>query len=283
MGIKELLSPELIEGRKVPASGARNLIHSPVGKVMKKSIDSIQISIINLYEKYFVKLGIKKNGRFIQKSRWSFLRFPTYPLIGSQYAENKDYRVLFVGLEIGRDENPRGGIIGFDEKRKLVENNERHNPHVYGMGVATIFLLKKLFKNNQWREIRKGKTYKNTFKLANKFKPDVKPLSHIAMTNCYKFVTIKRKNRLGGKDRKNISTDLEWNLLEKEVKIFKPKFLVFESKDFKKDRWLQQLVSEIRKQNKNTKVFISNHPSYRSLHSNTMEYLKTFEPSIVKG
>lgn len=248
---------------------------------MKNSTDSIQKSIKILYEKFFEDLGIKKNGRFPQKSRWSFLRFPTYPLIGSQYAENKDYRVLFIGLEIGKDEDPRGGIIGFDKKRRLVENNERHNPHVYGMGVATIFLLKKLFKKNQWEKIRKGKTYKEAFNLAKNIKPEFNPLFHIAMTNCYKFVTMKRESRLGGKDRKNISTDAEWDLLEEEIKILKPKFLVFESKDFKKDRWFQPLISEVIKQNKDTKVYISNHPSDRNLHSNTSKYLdtlKTFEP-----
>lgn len=243
---------------------------------MKNAIEAIEKSIKNLYEKFFVNLGIKKDGKFPQKSRWSFLRFPTYPLIGSQYAENKDCRVLFIGLEIGRDENPRDGIIGFDKKRKLVEKKERHSPHVYGMGVATLFLLKK-FKKDKWEKMCKGKTYKNTFNLAKKIKSDFSPLSHIAMTNCYKFVTIKRKSRLGGKDIRHISIDTEWNLLEEEVKILKPKFLVFESRVFKKDRWFQVLVTEIIKQNKNTKVYISNHPSDRSLHSNTSKYLKTFE------
>jgi len=243
---------------------------------MKDSINSVQKSIKILYGKFFVNLKIKKNGKFI-KPRWSFLRFPTYPLIGSKYAESRGYRVLFIGLEIGKDEYPRGGIIGFDKKRRLVESKKKHRTHVYGMAVATVFLLKKLFKKNEQKKIFEGKTYKNTFNLAKKFKPNFNPLSHIAMTNCYKFVTIGRKSRLGGKDRKHISNDIEWDLLEEEIKILKPKFLVFESKDFKTDRWLQILVGEIKKQNKNTKIYISNHPSAQSLHSDTLKYLETFK------
>jgi len=233
-----------------------------------------------LYEEFFKNpnLGIQKNGRFPKKSRWSFLRFPTYPLIGSQYTKDKDLRVLFIGLEIGRDEKPDGGIIDFDEKRKLVENINKHNPHVYGMGIATIFLLRKLFTKGQWKKISKGKTYKDTFNLVKNIKPNFNPLSHIAMTNCYKFVTIKRKSRLGGTDRRHISTNDEWNLIEKEVKILKPKFLVFESKDFEKDIWFQPLIHEIISQNKNLKVYISNHPSARGLHCNTSKYLKTLRP-----
>ena len=247
-------------------------------KAMKNSIDSIQKSIENRYKNFFAKFKInKKNGRFPRKSRWSFLRFPTYPFIGSRYAENNSFRVLFIGLEIGKDENAGGEIIGFDKKRMLVEDTEKHNPHVYGMGVATIFLLKKLFKKNQWEKIYKGKTYMNTFNLAKNIKPNFNPLSHIAMTNCYKFVTINSKSRLSSKDGKHISTDAEWDLLEEEIMILKPNFLVFESKKFAKDHWFQPLIYEIKKQNKNTKVYISNHPSDRGLHSNTLKYLKTFE------
>lgn len=243
---------------------------------MKNSIDSIQKSIKNLYEIFFRNFGInKKNGTFPKKSRWSFLRFPTYPLIGSRYAGNKDYRVLFIGLEIG--ENPEGEIIGFDEKRGLVEGKERHNPHVYGMGVATIFLLKNVFKNNQRKKILGGKTYTKTLKLAKKNKPDFNPLFYIAMTNCHKFVTIKSKRRSGSKDGKHISTNEEWDLLEEEVRILRPRFLVFESKKFTTDHWFKPLISEIKEQNKNTKIYISNHPSDRGLHSNTSKYLKTFE------
>jgi len=242
----------------------------------------MQKNIKTLYKKFFVNLRIKKNGKFSQKSRWSFLRFPTYPFIGSKYIENKNYRVLFIGLEMGRDDFPEDGIIDFEKKRIICEDTEKHNPHFYGIGVATIFLLKKIFKNDQWEKISMGKTYKEIFNLAKKIKPNFNPISHTAMTNCYKFVTIKRKSRLGGKDRKHISTDAEWDLLEEEIKIMKPKFLVFQSKDFKKDRWFEPLISEIKKQNKNTKVYISNHPSDRGLHSNTLKYLETFNPLIIK-
>ncbi len=171
----------------------------------------------NLYGRFFRKLGInKKNGTFPKKPVWPFLRFPTYPFIGSRYPKNKDYRVLFIGLDIGRDEDTGGGIIGFNKKRMLVEDREKHNPHDSGMGVAAISLLRK-FENNRRGKIFKGKTYKDTLKLAREFKPDFNPFSYIAMTNCYKFVTIKRKSRLGSQDRKHILIDAELNLLKEAL------------------------------------------------------------------
>lgn len=239
--------------------------------------DSIEESIKSLYEKFFIENGIdKKNGTFHENSRWSFLKFPTYPLIGSLYAKNKDYRVLFIGLDIGKDKNTDREIIDFSTKRESTEGKKKHNPHAYGMGVATIFLLKELFfTNNQWKII-KGLTYKDSIEIAEKIRTDFKPFSYFAMTNYYKFVTKGREKRQGSQDRKHISAGKEWDLLEAEVRILEPKFLVFESKKFQEDYWLQQLVSEIKKQNANTQVYISNHPSSRGLHSHTSEYLETF-------
>ena len=89
---------------------------------MRNSISSIESSIKLLYERFFQKLKInKKNGEFMRNSRWSFLKFPTYPFIGREYAQNEDCRVLFIGLEIGSDELPNSGIIDFEKKRLLRE------------------------------------------------------------------------------------------------------------------------------------------------------------------
>lgn len=260
---------------------------------MDGSLGSIQKSITNLYKDFFVKLKIKRNGYFSEQSRWSFLRFPTYPFIGSKYFEKENCKVLFIGLEIGKDEYPENEIASFALRRSSIEEPDTHNKHVYGIAVATIFLLNKLFKDNRWEQICKNKiyTYKKTLELAKKCElakkltkkgeEEFNPLSFVAMTNCYKFVTKKSENRINSKDGSCISTDAEWNLLEEEIKILKPKFLVFQSKTFKTDRWLQLLVSEIKQQNKNIKVYISSHPSARNLNSNTWKYLKTFEPQLV--
>jgi hypothetical protein len=247
---------------------------------MRNSISSIESSIKLLYERFFQKLKInKKNGEFMRNSRWSFLKFPTYPFIGREYAQNEDCRVLFIGLEIGSDELPNGGIIDFEKKRERSENNDGYNTHFYGMAVATIFSLGKPFKRNQWRQVCKGKTYKEVFNLAKEKEINFKPLDHVAMTNCYKFVTKRRKSKLGSKDAKHISSDEEWDLLKNEIRIFKPRFLVFQGAYFKKDYWLRQLESEIEKENRDMKVYFSHHPSARGLHSNAGEYLNTIKPS----
>lgn len=249
---------------------------------------SVQKSIKKLYKDFLVGLKIKKNGYFSKQSRWSFLRFPTYPFIGSKYFGKEDYKILFIGLEIGKDEYPENKIASFVLRRSSIEESNSHNKQVYGMAVATIFLLNKLFKDNQWKQILNNKiyTYKETLeqtkeselakKLPKKMGKKFNPLSFVAMTNCYKFVTIKSEQRTNSKDGKYISTDKEWDLLEKEIEILKPKFLVFQSKTFRTDRWFQQLISEIKQQNKNTKIYISNHPSDRNLLS-TCKYLKTFK------
>lgn len=242
---------------------------------MDDSLGSIQKSITNLYKDFLVELKIEPNGYFTKQSRWSFLRFPTYPFIGSKYFEKENCKVLFIGLEIGKDEYPEKEIASFALRRSSIEEPDTHNKQVYGMAVATIFLLKNLFTAKQWEQIHKGKTYKNTFESAKK---NINPLPYCAMTNCYKFVTKNSKYRTNSKDGSCISTEAEWNLLEEEIKILKPKFLVFQSKTFKTNRWLKLLVSEIKQQNKNTKIYISSHPSARNLHSHTWEYLKTFEP-----
>lgn len=182
-----------------------------------------------------------------------------------------------MGLEIGSDEKPKGGMIGFEEKRGFVEGKEKHRPHVYGMGVATIFLLKSLFKNKQRAKILQGKTYKDAFELAKEINKDINLLSYIAMTNCHKFVTINSERKSGSKDGKHISTNDEWDLLVEEVRILRPKFLVFESKKFTTDHWFKPLIDEIKKQNKNTEIYTSYHPSARGLHSNTSKYLETFK------
>lgn len=237
----------------------------------------IERDIKNLYGKFFHKFKIdKKNGKFNKNSRWSILKFATYPLIGSKYAKDKNKRVLFIGLDIGRDENPNGDLFDFDTKRE--RSAESTAPHVYGMKVATSFLLEKSLFNGG--EVEKNETYRQTLKRIENSKKDFYPFDHFAMTNCYKFVIINQKNRFSSKGVKHVSADQEWDLLQEEIKILAPKFLVFESKSFVNDPWSNLLLKEIIKKNKNVKVYVSAHPSYSKLHSHTKEYIKTFKKII---
>lgn len=243
---------------------------------MNTSLKAIEKKIETLYKGFFKKYRINpKDGEFPKNSRWSFLKFPTYPLVGSKYSEDSNLRVLFIGLEIGKSES--SGIMDFDTKRDGLKNR---NPHVYGMGVATTFLLSKNFK---LKKQISGKTYRNALELAEKSNPQFNPFLHFSMTNYAKFVSKKSRSRLASFDGKNISLDDEWNLLENEIKILNPKFLVFESGRFEKDHWLEPLIKEIVRQNKHTKIYISNHPSARGLHSNTHKYIQTFKNVAVKN
>jgi hypothetical protein len=99
---------------------------------MKTSNDSIEESFKRLYKRFFEVLGISKtSGRFIKKGLWDGLRFPTYPYIGRAYAAKKDDRVLFIGLQIGKDDGP-DSIRGLAEMRRLMESAESLNPHFRG-------------------------------------------------------------------------------------------------------------------------------------------------------
>jgi hypothetical protein len=99
---------------------------------MKTSNDSIEESFERLYKRFFEVLGISKtSGRFIKKGLWDGLRFPTYPYIGRAYAAKKDDRVLFIGLQIGKDDGP-DSIRGLAEMRRLMESAESLNPHFRG-------------------------------------------------------------------------------------------------------------------------------------------------------
>ncbi len=246
--------------------------------VMEKTI-KIERDIKNLYGKFFHKFKIdKKNGKFAKNSRWSILKFATYPLIGPKYAKDRKKRVLFIGLDIGKDENPNGDLIDFDTKRKRSAKSVA--PHVYGMKVATSFLLENsLFKG---RRIKKNETYRQTLRHIENLKKDFYPFDHFAMTNCYKFVIINQRTRFSSKSTRHISTDQEWNLLQEEIKILAPKFLVFESKSFINDPWSNLLLKEIIKKNKNVKVYVSAHPSYSKFHSHTKKYIETFKKIIKK-
>jgi hypothetical protein len=247
---------------------------------MKTSEHSIQENtekaIKHLYLRFFSVLGITpKNGKFIRNCIWAGLKFPSYPYIGRGYATKKRGRVLFIGLQLGIDWCPH--VIGCAELRRIIEERgETQNPHFKGMAVATIRFSTKASKPSQ--HIFKDKTYKETLELASENDPSFNPLFHFAMTNCYKFLTSeKHKAKFASNDGRHISALLELQLLQDEIQILKPNFLVFQSQAFTSEHWFYPLTREIKKQNKNIAVYTSHHPAARSLHQKSSEYLKTFE------
>lgn len=225
----------------------------------KKDISIIEKKIINLYKNFFDKFHINhKTGEFLCNKK---LKFATYPYIGSAYG--KKIKILFIGLDIGRDEKI-GSILGFKEKRERVEglnnNIKEMNPHISGTYISIIYLFKK-----NWMMIKNTRSYKvGIEKFQKKYKDNL--FSYISLTNLHKFVTKNRKPRSGGNDRKYICRDLELKLLMDEIEIFKPRILLFQSKKFMGPRYLE-LIKNLKKQNKAMKIYIVPHPAYRGVRA----------------
>ena len=65
------------------------------------------------------------------------------------------------------------------------------------------------------------------------------PLSYIALTNFYKWVTKGRRNKKGREDRMHVDGGRETDLFMEEVRLLAPDIVVFQGVDFKKPRFQQ--------------------------------------------
>ena len=158
-------------------------------------------------------------------------KFATYPYIGSRYGEAA--KILIVGLDIGEDETP-GCYQSFEERRAAIEDKElrNHNPHIAGTYFTALFFLKeKLRWQNYWDRTKNLSSCQTALKNRGNL-PTQNPLSYIALTNHYKFVTIGRKGRSGSKDRKYLCEEFDQNFFIEEVRVFDPDIIVFQSTDF---------------------------------------------------
>ena len=215
----------------------------------------MQSELKNKYQELFKKFEInEKTGCFKDIPQ---IKFPTFPYIGSKYGDSK--KILIVGLDIGSDEKI-GGIQSFEERRKAIEDKpvSKHNPHIAGTYFTALFFLKdSLNWQEYWNKLKNifscQKALQNQEKL-----PASNPLSYIALTNYYKFVSIDRKNRTGGENRIYQDKNSELNFFIEEVKIFNPDIIVFQSNSFKyKKRLLKKSLYT------GKSIYIGPHPAYR--------------------
>ena len=194
------------------------------------------------------------------------LKFPTYPYIGSKYGETK--KILIVGLDIGSDETPCG-FQCFDERRQAIEkeNVYEHNPHIAGTYFTALFFLKdELEWNEYWNKTKNFPTCQQALKNGKNL-PKSNPLSYIALTNYYKFVTENRGNRAGGQNRKYLDKDFDQEFFVEEVEIFKPDIVIFQSVEFRHKKLVLDRLLNTRRA-----VYIGPHPSYRKKGGRVPEY-----------
>ncbi len=204
------------------------------------------------------KTGILKTESHQNTRKCKKVRFPTYPYIGSNYGKYSP-AILFVGLDKGKDEKEH--IQDFNGRNSSIEKKEFHllNPHIAGTYFTALhFLEKNLNWGNKWNEIGKTHTCQQILKNKKDCLPEENPLSHISLTNFYKFVDVGRNYKSGGKNRKHYKKDIEQEFFIKEVNIFNPDIIIFQSLEFNRKEEILSFVST----NKRT-VYVGPHPSYR--------------------
>jgi hypothetical protein len=225
--------------------------------------NKIEIEYINFFKEFEINptTGILKN--------FSEIKFITMPYIGSKFEISKT-KVLFVGMDVGKDETP-GRFQDLAERNSNIEYNTGFNPHIAGTYSSALFLLK---DENEWQDIWDKfinySTYSQATKIQN-HKNEENPLSFIALTNLHKFVTINRKNRSGDENRKFLKREVEESLLLKEIEILKPNIILFQGK-LPSESVIQRIkVEKIR-------IILASHPSYRKKGGrNPKTYIETFK------
>jgi hypothetical protein len=120
------------------------------------------------------------------------------------------------------------------------------------------YLQDELSLQDYWQELKNFSSCQRAIK-SNKV-PDVNPLSYVALSNYFKFVYEKRKNRSGGRNRKHLDKYFEIDFFIKEVQIFDPDIIIFQSKVFIEPCY-KKLLSDIKQQNR--EIYIGPHPSWR--------------------
>ncbi len=224
-----------------------------------------QIEIV--YQKFFKEFDIDPATGILNS--YPEIKFVTMPYIGSKYFISKN-KILFVGMDVGKDETP-GRFQDLEERNSNIECDINFNPHIAGTYCSALYLLKnKQDWQNVWDKFIKYDTYSQATKIQN-HKDGENPLSFVALTNLYKFVTISRANRSGSENRKFLKKELEESLLLKEIEILRPNIIVFQGK-------LPSSNTIIKIREKNIEIIFAFHPSNRQKAGrNPQNYILTFK------
>ena len=213
------------------------------------------------YQHFLEKSRINPKTGILQANRDK--RFATLPYIGSDYFSAKK-KILFVGLDMGCDELHQEDRYQNLEERKMAIDQDYagFNPHIAGTYCSALFLLK---EENNWQDAwekfanHPSQSFVTASKKENRDN-SINPLSFVALTNLFKFVTVGRRDREGATDRRFIDKEKEVALLIKEIEILKPDVVLFQSKKMKWQLGLN-ILQKIKQQN--IEVVLAHHPAYR--------------------
>ena len=210
------------------------------------------------YRRFFREMGIDpETGELpVAVDR----KFAAYPYIGSKYGADPNVkRLLVVGLDIGSDETP-GRLQHFEERRRAIECTPLSslNAHIAG----TYFTALKYARPGQeWDQVKDSDQTCQAI-LKDGYTLSSNPLSYIALTNFYKWVTIGRRNKSGGQDRTLVDRRREEKLFLEEVRVLTPHVVVFQGPRFRESRFREARDSLARQ----IEWYVLWHPSNRKRH-----------------
>jgi hypothetical protein len=231
--------------------------------------------IKTVYDEFLKEFRIDSDG-FLGKFPNLKWKFATMPYIGSKYFSAKT-KILFVGLDIGSDETPpKDGAPGryqdLAERNGNIENNIG-NWHIAGTYCCALNLLKEQYSwENAWQELCNYPTYHKL----TKDKPRTggeNPLSFVALTNLFKFVTIGREGRTGGENRKFVDREAEELWFLREIEALKPGIVFFQTKE----TWRLSAETTQRIKESNITIMRAPHPAFPYMGKRPQDYIRTFE------
>lgn len=239
-----------------------------------KTLTELESQISNLYARFFNEVGIDKEKGIVQGTSYIF---QGAPFIGSLYPNVKK-KILIVGLDIGSDE----GMHTFDSRRQIISHSANglseipakkpFNAHFAGTYALVFALLHDTIeKKESWQKFSSDDK-ETAYKAIQKHHSEipVELLDYICFTNAHKFVTIDRKNKGGGQDRKwnkVVPMEKELSLLKNEIAVFQPNIIVFQSPEFKSIVPILDIDSNIR-------TLVTYHPAYRDRFHRSIGYIK---------
>ena len=202
-----------------------------------------------------------------------YLKFTSYPFVGSRYGTGK--KLLVVGLDIGDDE---GGdcIQSYERRRERVEPQSPRSfgPHMAGTYVSAMYLFTKKLKEecDQWERwldeaCSDGGDSTPQQLLGTKWLPDRNPVFHIAFTNYYKFLVAKTGQKI------QLDRSREECFLVEEAQSLEPEAILLQSAVFRSG--FDNLLCRL---SKVAKVFVGNHPAVRGEARRLGHFLRSIEP-----
>lgn len=195
-------------------------------------MNKLEEQIKEIYQPFFEKHGIDSTtGRLKERNN---IRFSGYPYIGRKYLESKK-KILFYGLDLGSDElfvfknNKRDTYHTFETRReqgRVLGRNGKVGAHHNVIGAIYRISLRLLKDDHnldgyEMLDNFQDKTFEDALKIVGKELSD-EVLHYAAFSNSYKFVTVGRDKKSGGKDR----IDYDMEILKREIEVLNPNVVI---------------------------------------------------------